>query len=154
MNIIGEIDMGSKSEYGDKLRHPLWQKKRLQILERASWRCSSCDSEDKTLHVHHLRYTGENPWDTADEFLECLCEVCHERREEANRMLQEMFREAPTREFDRFARNVTGALRIFETAPEHMQRFGAANFVLKTFNIATEKFLTQSTDIPPEQEAA
>lgn len=72
------------SAYAEKLKHPRWQKKRLAVLERAKWRCECCEDDKETLQVHHLIYSKGVPWDAPDETLECLCESCHEWREEFN----------------------------------------------------------------------
>src|SRR5882672_3805775 len=69
--------------YSDNLRDPRWQKLRLQVLERAGWRCQCCADSKSTLHVHHLVYSGE-PWNSPINFLECLCEDCHAWREHWN----------------------------------------------------------------------
>lgn len=75
----------NRSEYSEKLRNPKWQKKRLEILEAAGWKCQACDAEDNTLAVHHLIYlSGHEPWDYPNDHLECLCEDCHSFREEFN----------------------------------------------------------------------
>lgn len=64
--------------YVDDLRHPKWQRKRLEILQAADWKCSSCESEDRTLHVHHRRYIKtRKPWEYDDTDLISLCEECH-----------------------------------------------------------------------------
>lgn len=66
--------------YADKLRDPRWQKRRLEIFATAGFRCRSCDADKKTLHAHHNAYLrGRDPWDYPDEYLECLCEDCHEK---------------------------------------------------------------------------
>lgn len=64
--------------YLDKLRNPLWQKKRLEIFNRDNWQCRECGRNNVTLNVHHLIYEGNNPWDTQDKHLKTLCETCHE----------------------------------------------------------------------------
>lgn len=65
--------------YSEKLRDPRWQKKRLEILDRDNWTCQNCGDEKSTLHVHHLDYEkGLEPWDYEDEYLQTLCETCHE----------------------------------------------------------------------------
>lgn len=66
--------MGS---YLKKLKHPKWQKKRLEILNRDNWTCVECGATELTLHVHHLKYKGADPWDTPSKYLETLCEDCH-----------------------------------------------------------------------------
>lgn len=63
--------------YGEKLKDPRWQKKRLEILNRDEFKCRACQSKTDTLHVHHLKYTDE-PWDAADVDLVTLCDVCHD----------------------------------------------------------------------------
>jgi len=64
--------------YYEKLKDPRWQKKRLEILERADFCCEDCGDEESTLHVHHGYYEkGLDPWDYANNTLWCLCEGCH-----------------------------------------------------------------------------
>lgn len=70
--------------YQEKLLDPRWQRKRLEVLSRANWKCDCCEAENKTLHVHHLVYEAEEPWETDGKYLEALCEGCHEWREEFN----------------------------------------------------------------------
>lgn len=65
--------------YAEKLTDPRWQKKRLEVFERAGWKCEFCGREDSTLHVHHLNYTGE-PWEAPFEDLEALCAEHHRCR--------------------------------------------------------------------------
>lgn len=67
--------------YVEKLKNPLWQRKRLEILQRDNFRCTepSCFEDTKTLHVHHLDYIkGKEPWDYPNEYFTTLCEDCHE----------------------------------------------------------------------------
>lgn len=66
------------TSYSDKLRHPKWQKKRLEILNRDGFCCRTCFDDEETLHVHHMVYQGENPWETENKYLVTLCEYCHE----------------------------------------------------------------------------
>lgn len=67
------------STYAEQLRHPEWQRKRLEILDRAGFSCEQCGSIDRTLHVHHSYYErGLKPWDYPDSSLHALCEVCHD----------------------------------------------------------------------------
>lgn len=65
--------------YSDKLKDPRWQKKRLEVLERAGWACEGCKAKNNTLHVHHGYYGKDmDPWDYDTYTLWCLCEKCHE----------------------------------------------------------------------------
>jgi hypothetical protein len=63
--------------YSDKLKSPKWQKKRLEVLQRDSFKCCLCGDEETELHVHHLKYTGPNPENAPNEDLETLCKDCH-----------------------------------------------------------------------------
>lgn len=68
--------------YAELLRDPRWQRKRLEILNRDNWFCQACVDRDSTLHVHHIKYEGDFPWETPDNLLVTLCESCHKKEEE------------------------------------------------------------------------
>jgi hypothetical protein len=66
--------------YSQELKNPIWQKKRLNILERDNWTCKGCQNTENTLHVHHITYEkGKKPWDYEDGNFITLCEECHNR---------------------------------------------------------------------------
>lgn len=68
-----------KRSYGDLLKDPRWQRKRLEILQRDDFTCKTCYATDKTLHVHHKGYVfGKKPWEYEDDVLVTLCLDCHE----------------------------------------------------------------------------
>ena len=76
--------------YFQLLQHPLWQKKRLEILQCASFLCEMCGDADRQLQIHHSYYErGLKPWEYPDESLHCLCEPCHK---EAQRVMTELHR--------------------------------------------------------------
>ncbi|HEX6427984.1 MAG TPA: HNH endonuclease signature motif containing protein [Niastella sp.] len=67
--------------YKEKLLDPRWQRRRLDILNRADFKCEieGCWCSDETLHVHHLDYiSGNEPWEYPDEYLMAVCASCHE----------------------------------------------------------------------------
>lgn len=69
----------AKKEYWELLKDPRWQRKRLERLQLAEFRCEGCETTEKTLHVHHKLYRkGAMPWEYQDQDLEVLCEDCHE----------------------------------------------------------------------------
>lgn len=71
--------------YSEKLKDPRWQKKRLKIFERDNWKCRFCQSEERTLHVHHKKYIdGFEPWDYDDDLLLTFCYICHNADHEMN----------------------------------------------------------------------
>lgn len=71
--------MAEAKTYWEKLKDPRWQKKRLEVLERAEWKCEHCGDSASTLHVHHGYYEkGLEPWEYHNSTLWALCEGCHE----------------------------------------------------------------------------
>lgn len=79
--------MAGKSYY-ELLRDPQWQRKRLEVMERAEFRCESCDNASETLNVHHSYYEkGLSPWEYPAESLHCLCDTCHKLAEIVRREL-------------------------------------------------------------------
>lgn len=66
--------------YADLLRDPRWQRKRLEVMQRADFACELCLDNTTTLNVHHARYVqGRKPWEYDMADLVCLCAPCHER---------------------------------------------------------------------------
>lgn len=64
--------------YSNKLKHPNWQKKRLEILNRDEFTCKLCADKNNQLHIHHLKYIpGKEPWEIDNEFLITYCSICH-----------------------------------------------------------------------------
>ena len=71
--------MENKKTYLELLRSPLWQKKRLKILERDNFTCQHCGCKERELQVHHRVYhKGAKPWEYDDSELITLCNQCHE----------------------------------------------------------------------------
>lgn len=67
------------SKYSDLLKHPKWQKKRLEILNRDNFSCQRCFDDESMLIVHHLFYRkNKNPWEYPNFALVTLCQDCHE----------------------------------------------------------------------------
>lgn len=82
--------------YSDLLRDPRWQRKRLEMLNAAGWKCTACGRSDNTLHVHHRRYVkGRKPWEYTDQELRVLCAECHQSGHEFIDLLMRAFDEAP-----------------------------------------------------------
>ena len=64
--------------YRQKLLDPRWQRKRLETLQKAEFRCEACGDAESTLHAHHKRYIkGRDPWEYEERDLVALCENCH-----------------------------------------------------------------------------
>ena len=88
--------MPKRQTYSELLSHPLWQRKRLEVLGRAQFECESCGGTETTLHVHHLYYLkGAKPWEDPDEALQALCAPCHEEETEFTARLTRLILGAP-----------------------------------------------------------
>ena len=86
----------AKMTYGEQLRHPNWQKRRLEILKRDDFKCQVCYDGESTLHVHHRRYVkGRMVWEYEDDELVTLCLNCHESMHEQNDTLAQLFARLP-----------------------------------------------------------
>lgn len=75
-------------KYWEQLKDPRWQEKRLGILDRAKFRCESCDEkpEGESLEIHHKYYEkGLMAWDYPDCSLACLCAFCHQEAARSER---------------------------------------------------------------------
>ena len=72
-------NMVKKERYAEMLRSPLWQKKRLEIMQRDDFTCQHCGCKERELQVHHRAYhKGAKPWEYDDSELITLCNQCHE----------------------------------------------------------------------------
>lgn len=76
-------------KYHEQLKHPLWQKKRLEVLESNGFACANCGTKEDQLHVHHPYYKrGAMIWDYEVDELECLCEKCHRNSHDMDDILR------------------------------------------------------------------
>ncbi len=68
----------SRKAYDELLRDPRWQKKRLDVMADAGWKCELCTDPNEELNVHHDSYVADRmPWDYPRSELKCLCRTCH-----------------------------------------------------------------------------
>lgn len=68
------------SIYAEKLQHPKWQRRRLEILNRDNFACTICGDTESALHVHHYEYLGNiDPWEYSDDMLTTLCNMHHDK---------------------------------------------------------------------------
>ena len=73
-----------KTTYSEKLRDPRWQRRRLEVLNRAGFCCQLCYDSETELHVHHNLYRRKtDPWDYPDHELRVLCKPCHQSEEQS-----------------------------------------------------------------------
>lgn len=80
LHLVRDIKTNSemkKQTYQEKLKHPKWQKLRLEIMKRDKFKCKICKDEETTLNIHHLAYTTQDVWNEPKENLVTVCEHCH-----------------------------------------------------------------------------
>lgn len=139
--------MSPKEQYAQKLRDPRWQKRRLEIFQRDGFQCRACKTKEVELHVHHLKYTGSDPWDAENGDLETLCSECHKAREDANRWMIELIRRSGTECLlqlsDRFKMLHDGFVKM--SKGEIADRKGTANKHDFTVWLCA-KFISEATD--------
>lgn len=145
------------------LKHPKWQKMRLEVMARANFKCEKrgCDyvlDETNSLNVHHKYYDEENrwlePWEYPRGSLLCLCEKHHREvhgienktpPDKKNSLLSKKISEIKFSElFD--------SERCFPNSPKTKRRdflLGIINFIIK--QIKNEAFV-ESDDYPNEVE--
>lgn len=81
----------AKMTYSEQLRHPNWQRKRLEVMEDAGFQCEGCGDKESTLNVHHRRYVkGRMAWEYERKELACLCEQCHQEEHEHRELLDRL----------------------------------------------------------------
>ncbi len=75
--------------YAEKLKQPRWQKKRKYILEKAAYQCEDCKVSGVPLDVHHCYYIfGIDPWQYPFDALKALCQECHLKRGEIEKVFR------------------------------------------------------------------
>jgi len=114
----------SKLTYSEQLRHPLWQRKRLEVLSLSGWACECCSAIDQTLHVHHKRYVkGRMAWEYSRDELAALCETCHQETHHADDVFRDVLAHCPMtgpRSLRSAMAVAAGFIGIHEATPDHL----------------------------------
>ena len=56
----------------------MWQRKRLEVLNKYDFQCRLCYDRESTLVVHHKYYLPKlKAWEYPNDCYICLCEDCH-----------------------------------------------------------------------------
>jgi hypothetical protein len=112
--------MATKLTYSEQLKHPNWQRRRLEIMQRDEFACQCCYDDETTLHVHHKRYVkGRMAWEYPDAELVTLCEGCHESLHAMTEIAKEMLARLPV-DGPGCLSNMTGLLAGFATGEQGM----------------------------------
>jgi len=150
---LGE-DMATKMTYREQLLHPNWQRRRLERLEAAGWKCSACLEKDRTLHVHHKRYVkGRLAWEYEDPELAVLCDECHdsahETRDELLRIMcyAETFSPAGITEADLVTLNAAFLFSAAGGVPDEHLAEAAATGSLRILAVANMAGMFHSSEL-------
>ena len=82
--------------YSEQLRHPNWQRRRLEIMQRDDFTCQICQDTGATLNVHHKHYVkGRQVWEYEDHVLVTLCEACHGQEHEDSEAHKNLLAQLP-----------------------------------------------------------
>jgi len=130
--------------YYEKLQHPKWQKKRLEILARDNFSCQHCNSKETSLHIHHFSY-AKNPWETPDVDLITLCDRCHKEYSYKDKAIKELNsflkRNLGINDIMNLYENMSGLKSVLERVKElRPSSFSCANFWELTDFTETSKF--------------
>lgn len=83
------------TNYPEQWKDPRWQRKRLEAMNRADWKCENCDDKETTLNVHHKLYIkGRMVWEYELHELAVLCEPCHQEEHADRGVLNQLLAEA------------------------------------------------------------
>lgn len=123
------MEQVKKRSYLEELRDPRWQQKRLKIFERDRWLCTRCLDGKTNLQVHHKDYIpGVLPYDYPEDMLTTLCEKCHEKENDRDKIQKYLYNTLKMKGFavydllalsckvdtdDIFTRELLNALRNF-----------------------------------------
>lgn len=101
--------MNPKLNYSEQLKHPNWQRRRLEMLNAADFKCTACGSDDETLHVHHKYYKKNvQVWEYTDNELIVLCANCHSLEHERQDIVNNIVRSIPFSSRNQFTALMAG----------------------------------------------
>lgn len=89
----------TKLSYSEQLKHPNWQRKRLEVMQAAAFSCENCGDTETMLNVHHRRYVkGRMVWEYERDELQCLCQPCHAQHHQHRELLERLLLNGEGRE--------------------------------------------------------
>lgn len=109
--------------YAELLRHPSWQRKRLEVLQRDNFACRRCGAANSELHVHHKCYLkGHKPWEYPIENFESLCNRCHSMVHVQRAALDALIGTFPTSDYQMLTRMLAALRRLGDAANDPVTR--------------------------------
>ena len=67
-------------KYQEAIRHPRWQKRRLEKMQSVGFKCENCGNTEIELQIHHTFYDKDRkPWEYTLSELRCWCTDCHKQ---------------------------------------------------------------------------
>lgn len=132
-----------KLSYIEQLRHPNWQRKRLEIMERDGFKCVCCGDAETTLNVHHKTYLkGRLAWEYDDDNFETVCEPCHAENHREKERLARVIAHYPSTCTGVIADLLVGFGREYMPSDERMETPGdwalAGGLAWVAFNLPTK----------------
>lgn len=128
------------TEFWERYKDPRWQRRRLEVMARAEFRCEACEATEKTLNVHHKIYRrGAMPWDYADHELSCLCDECHERETHVRMNLREAMALLDEYDLQRllgYARGIILFSNMHDVAAYKLESLGEAEGMVAAVGVA------------------
>jgi hypothetical protein len=125
--------------YAQQLRHPLWQRRRLEVLQRADFTCERCGSTSTELHAHHKTYIrGRMAWQYPDDLLECLCDPCHDIAHAHKQRLAIQVARRPSSELPILSRIFSNLAEAMDAGGEYQRRVDALNRVQDELDAAED----------------
>lgn len=104
--------MKDNRSYKEKLKDGRWTLLKTAAFQRDGWSCCECHRTAQmgvTLNAHHRFYRRgcSNPYDYSLDWIETLCEECHEKREQAILLFHAAFLTCSTGELIVWSKRVT-----------------------------------------------
>ena len=123
----------TKMSYSEQLKHPNWQRKRLEVMKGAGFACENCGDTETMLNVHHRRYVkGRMVWEYENNELQCLCQPCHAQHHEHRELLERLLMDGEGREqmaIGLMGGYCTANLEIGEGLDDAAQKVGGHEFL-------------------------
>lgn len=136
--------------YHEQLKHPLWQKKRLEVMKLNNFCCENCGTKEEQLHVHHPYYTrGAMVWEYETTVLKCLCNQCHKDEHSVDEKIKKLLAFCDKKhEVIGYLKALTWEEDITLDSPEEITGFLRGNDIPTNLQVFLEKHIIQNNCLP------